>query len=127
MISHLSRDDHKLNCSQINVRFFSLQMNLCINVSVKDTEKISTVDIVGDEKQSDDTIIDVQSNECIPPETPSSLSQDPDWPMFDCHHLVIDCSIMGYMDCVGVNMLSQIIEEYKQADITVFLSNCNCK
>ncbi|XP_064632130.1 prestin-like isoform X3 [Lineus longissimus] len=109
----------------------SKEVNLCMNISHRDSVEIST--IKGDvfenetiEKKSDDNVvINVGSNSFVPSNMPSSLSSDPEWPMFDCHHLVIDCSIMGYMDCVGVNMLSQVIGEYKEADVKVFLTNCN--
>ncbi|CAH1782637.1 unnamed protein product [Owenia fusiformis] len=45
-------------------------------------------------------------------------------PSFEIHHIIIDCSTMGYIDSVGVTALTQTINEYKEADVTIFLAHC---
>ncbi|KAK3099221.1 hypothetical protein FSP39_001159 [Pinctada imbricata] len=39
-----------------------------------------------------------------------------------CHHLVIDCSSMCFVDTVGSKVLKQVIEEYKTVGVVVFLA-----
>ncbi|XP_067927972.1 prestin-like isoform X2 [Watersipora subatra] len=46
------------------------------------------------------------------------------WPKPGIHHIIIDCSMMSYVDSVGVNMLRSVYQEYKDVDIEVFLVNC---
>jgi len=41
------------------------------------------------------------------------------------HHIIIDCSPLNYIDTVGVKTLNQIIMDYKQINVKVFLAECN--
>merc|ERR1712168_1155250 len=40
------------------------------------------------------------------------------------HTLVIDCSMMGYIDSVGVKLLKQVVEEFHEVSVKVLFSGC---
>ena len=48
-------------------------------------------------------------------------------PRSPIHYIIIDCSPMSYLDAPAISTLSQVIEEYKTVDVTVFLSGCKGK
>lgn len=41
------------------------------------------------------------------------------------HHVIIDCSSFSYVDMSGLETLTEVIKEYKEAGITVLLSGCS--
>lgn len=41
----------------------------------------------------------------------------------DLHHVIVDCSTWSYIDYVGVKVMSQIIQEYRDIGVHVFLAN----
>lgn len=41
------------------------------------------------------------------------------------HHIIIDCSTLNYIDTFGVKILNQIINDYKEISVTVYLAECN--
>ncbi|XP_013406994.1 sulfate transporter-like, partial [Lingula anatina] len=45
-------------------------------------------------------------------------------PNFDISHIVLDCSAMMYTDAVGVKVLNQVINDYKNVDVMVLLADC---
>ncbi|XP_074646669.1 prestin-like isoform X2 [Tubulanus polymorphus] len=62
--------------------------------------------------------------ELAPKSDHCDIKQYPGWPCFDVHHIILDCSTMGFMDAVGVKTLTQVIDEYRNVDVTIFLANC---
>ncbi|XP_041366122.1 sulfate transporter-like [Gigantopelta aegis] len=41
------------------------------------------------------------------------------------HHVIIDCSVINYLDASGANVLSHIFTEYGHVNIKVFLAGCS--
>jgi anti-anti-sigma regulatory factor len=41
------------------------------------------------------------------------------------HHIIIDCSPLNYIDTFGAKILFQIISEYEEIKVKVFLADCN--
>ncbi|XP_051871266.1 sulfate transporter isoform X2 [Pristis pectinata] len=44
---------------------------------------------------------------------------------FDIHTIVIDCSVIQFLDTAGVATIKEVFKDYKEIGILVLLSNCN--
>lgn len=50
--------------------------------------------------------------------------EDDSYNMMEIQHIVIDCSLWGYIDNAGINTLIQVITEYQELGIDVHLASC---
>lgn len=44
---------------------------------------------------------------------------------FDIHTIIIDCSVIQFLDTAGIATMKEVFKDYKEIGILVLLSNCN--
>uniref|UniRef100_UPI00398F2BE8 sulfate transporter n=1 Tax=Pristiophorus japonicus TaxID=55135 RepID=UPI00398F2BE8 len=44
---------------------------------------------------------------------------------FEFHTVIIDCSVIQFLDTVGITTVKEVVKDYKQIGIPILLSNCN--
>lgn len=59
--------------------------------------------------------------------TSSGNSTDESVINHNLQYVIIDCSMLGYIDLTGVSTLSQVINEYDEIGVKVFLAGCRFK
>ncbi|XP_023930060.1 pendrin-like [Lingula anatina] len=58
--------------------------------------------------------------------TGDTYSGDADSPKSDLpvHHIILDCEAFTYIDALGAKVITQVVAEYGDVGISIFLANC---
>ncbi|CAG9532095.1 unnamed protein product [Cercopithifilaria johnstoni] len=92
-----------------NIRLYRFESPLLFNNAER--FKLSICNAISDWKNKTDSIDD-----SLNPDNLKSLNQ---------RYLIIDCSGISYIDCMGLNILKEIASELKSQKITIHFGACN--
>ncbi|KAM3720616.1 Sulfate permease family protein [Dirofilaria immitis] len=59
------------------------------------------------------------------PDATNNLKNMNDLKIFNQRYLLLDCSAISYIDCMGLNMLKEVVNEVKSQKITTYFAACN--
>ncbi|XP_064607469.1 prestin-like [Liolophura sinensis] len=118
--------DRLYELSSVNPSVLKRKKKKALNLIEKEAKKLKKEQakngIKMDESPNDITV------EMTEEQGSAEISEDttvhPTIPQAPISHIIIDCSSMAYLDTMGIQALSQVISEYKNVDVTVFLAQC---
>ncbi|XP_023932100.1 sulfate transporter-like isoform X2 [Lingula anatina] len=87
----------------------------------KEEEKNGKVHENGDAMTQEGSVV---LENCDVEEPPNDFKERTAALSFNIHHVIIDCSSVSYIDSGGVKMLSQVMSDYKEVGVAVFLAHC---
>ncbi|XP_059150445.1 solute carrier family 26 member 6-like [Physella acuta] len=109
------KEDQRLSKIQISMSSSDVKMNG--NNSLNLNGQVSSSDLSRKDNQYQN----------LTSRTESEISDITKLPLTDIKFIIIDCSMMGYVDFMGIKYLQQVVTELKPFNITVLIAHCTSK